>query len=196
MPPANISLLAEEKSVNLSWEARRRHRNIGFQIHYLNKNGTKSTFPQSFNSIVWVVCLQRIRRLVLFVYSCRWQPVEEVGEGELFPAVLPAPGPDPRQPIPPALHLQKQHFLGDWDPDKRNKYYKRSSASIPLSFHLSLLPPLGFPLLNIKLDPAESIFQLSPQPVKCFQRLALAESWVSRTKWSFTCVWHIVLSPW
>ncbi|CAG07439.1 unnamed protein product, partial [Tetraodon nigroviridis] len=38
LPPANISLSAEEKLVNLSWEARRRHRNIGFQIHYLNKN--------------------------------------------------------------------------------------------------------------------------------------------------------------
>lgn len=60
VPPANISLLAEEKSVNLSWEARRRHRNIGFQIRYLNKNGTKSAFSQSFNSIVGVISLHRI----------------------------------------------------------------------------------------------------------------------------------------
>lgn len=59
VPPANISLFAEERSVNLSWEARRRHRNIGFQIHYLNKNGTGSTSPQSY-FIVWVLSLQRM----------------------------------------------------------------------------------------------------------------------------------------
>lgn len=62
VPPANISLSAEEKSVNLSWEARRRHRNIGFQIHYLNKNGTKSAFSQSFNSIVWVISPSKNRQ--------------------------------------------------------------------------------------------------------------------------------------
>ncbi|KAM3872035.1 neural cell adhesion molecule L1.2 [Diretmus argenteus] len=38
-PPADISLSVGEKSVNLSWVAKDRHRNVGFRIHYLNKNG-------------------------------------------------------------------------------------------------------------------------------------------------------------
>lgn len=43
VPPANFSLSAEENSVNLSWVAKKRHRNVSFQIHYLNKNSiTKS----------------------------------------------------------------------------------------------------------------------------------------------------------
>lgn len=42
-PPANISLFVGEKSVNFSWVAKKRHRNVGFQIHYLNKNGIVST---------------------------------------------------------------------------------------------------------------------------------------------------------
>uniref|UniRef100_A0A3Q4AV75 Neural cell adhesion molecule L1 n=1 Tax=Mola mola TaxID=94237 RepID=A0A3Q4AV75_MOLML len=41
-PPANISLSVGEKSVNLSWVAKKRHRNVGFQIHYLNKNDGSS----------------------------------------------------------------------------------------------------------------------------------------------------------
>lgn len=114
-----------------------------------------------FPSIEWTV--------KLIPSSCRRWPVEEDGDGELFPAVLPTPGTNPGLPLPPALHLQEQHFLGDWNPDKRNKYSKRCSASIPLSFHLSLLPPLGLPLLNIKLDPAESAFQFS-----------VSKTWISR----------------
>lgn len=38
-PPANFSLSVGEQSVNLSWVSRERQRSVGFQIHYLNKNG-------------------------------------------------------------------------------------------------------------------------------------------------------------
>ncbi|XP_041654294.1 neural cell adhesion molecule L1.2 isoform X2 [Cheilinus undulatus] len=37
-PPANISLSVGETSVNLSWVAKKRHRNVSFQIRYLRKN--------------------------------------------------------------------------------------------------------------------------------------------------------------
>nr|XP_019944373.1 PREDICTED: neural cell adhesion molecule L1 [Paralichthys olivaceus] len=37
-PPSNISLSVGENSVNLSWVAKKRHRNVDFQIHYLRKN--------------------------------------------------------------------------------------------------------------------------------------------------------------
>ncbi|KAM6977291.1 neural cell adhesion molecule L1.2 [Aplochiton taeniatus] len=38
-PPANISLSVGEQSVNLSWVAKERHKSVGFQVHFLNKNG-------------------------------------------------------------------------------------------------------------------------------------------------------------
>ncbi|MED6256667.1 Neural cell adhesion molecule L1 [Ataeniobius toweri] len=38
-PPSDISLSVGENSVNVSWEAQKRHRNVGFYIHYLKKNG-------------------------------------------------------------------------------------------------------------------------------------------------------------
>jgi len=38
-PPSNFSLAVGETAVNLSWTTKERHRNIRFQIHYLNKNG-------------------------------------------------------------------------------------------------------------------------------------------------------------
>nr|XP_040048825.1 neural cell adhesion molecule L1.2 isoform X1 [Gasterosteus aculeatus aculeatus] len=37
-PPANIELSPGENFVNLSWVAKKRHRNVGFQIYYLKKN--------------------------------------------------------------------------------------------------------------------------------------------------------------
>ncbi|KAM4737433.1 neural cell adhesion molecule L1.2 isoform 2-T2 [Anableps anableps] len=39
VPPSDISLSVGENSVNISWEAQKRHRNVGFYIHYLRKNG-------------------------------------------------------------------------------------------------------------------------------------------------------------
>ncbi|XP_056154950.1 neural cell adhesion molecule L1.2 [Lampris incognitus] len=39
VPPANFSLSVGEKSVNFSWVTKERHRNVGFQIQYLKKNG-------------------------------------------------------------------------------------------------------------------------------------------------------------
>ncbi|XP_070825246.1 neural cell adhesion molecule L1.2 isoform X1 [Chaetodon trifascialis] len=41
-PPSNISLSVGENSVNLSWVAKKRHRNVSFQIHYLKKNDGSS----------------------------------------------------------------------------------------------------------------------------------------------------------
>lgn len=50
-PPANISVSAGETSVNLSWVAKKRHRNISFQIHYLRKNdGSKWKKTEMVNS--------------------------------------------------------------------------------------------------------------------------------------------------
>ncbi|XP_043982790.1 neural cell adhesion molecule L1-like isoform X4 [Gambusia affinis] len=39
VPPSDISLSVGETSVNVSWEAQKRHRNVGFYIHYFKKNG-------------------------------------------------------------------------------------------------------------------------------------------------------------
>lgn len=50
-PPTNISLSVEGNAVNLSWVAKKRHRNVGFQIHYLNKNdGSKWKKTEKVNS--------------------------------------------------------------------------------------------------------------------------------------------------
>ncbi|XP_035499848.2 neural cell adhesion molecule L1.2 isoform X3 [Scophthalmus maximus] len=50
-PPSNISLSVGENSVNLSWVAKKRHRNVNFQIHYLNKNdGSKWKKTEMVNS--------------------------------------------------------------------------------------------------------------------------------------------------
>ncbi|XP_020785236.1 neural cell adhesion molecule L1.2 isoform X3 [Boleophthalmus pectinirostris] len=37
-PPVNISVSVGESSANFSWVAKKRHRNVSFQIEYLNKN--------------------------------------------------------------------------------------------------------------------------------------------------------------
>lgn len=39
VPPANIDLAVGENAVNFSWVAKKRHRNVSFQIHYLRKSG-------------------------------------------------------------------------------------------------------------------------------------------------------------
>ncbi|XP_059189152.1 neural cell adhesion molecule L1.2 isoform X1 [Centropristis striata] len=50
-PPANINLTTGENSVNLSWVAKKRHRNVSFQIHYLRKNdGSKWKTTEKVNS--------------------------------------------------------------------------------------------------------------------------------------------------
>ncbi|XP_018521389.1 neural cell adhesion molecule L1.2 isoform X3 [Lates calcarifer] len=50
-PPANISLSVGENSVNLSWVTKKRHRNVSFQILYLNKNdGSKWKRTEKVNS--------------------------------------------------------------------------------------------------------------------------------------------------
>ncbi|XP_034552537.1 neural cell adhesion molecule L1.2 isoform X2 [Notolabrus celidotus] len=50
-PPANFSLSEGETSVNLSWVAKKRHRNVSFQIKYLKKNdGTSWKMSERVNS--------------------------------------------------------------------------------------------------------------------------------------------------
>nr|XP_046222078.1 neural cell adhesion molecule L1.2 isoform X4 [Oncorhynchus gorbuscha] len=50
-PPSNISLSVGEKSVNLSWVPGQRHRSVGFQVQYLNKNsGGKWKQSEKLNS--------------------------------------------------------------------------------------------------------------------------------------------------
>ncbi|XP_040009421.1 neural cell adhesion molecule L1.2 [Xiphias gladius] len=50
-PPANINLSVGENSVNLSWVAKKRHRNLSFQIHYLKKDdGSKWKKTERVNS--------------------------------------------------------------------------------------------------------------------------------------------------
>lgn len=49
-PPANIELSPGENFVNLSWVAKKRHRNVGFQIYYLKKNGIVHKYSQPFKT--------------------------------------------------------------------------------------------------------------------------------------------------
>uniref|UniRef100_A0A8K9V7Z8 L1 cell adhesion molecule, paralog a n=1 Tax=Oncorhynchus mykiss TaxID=8022 RepID=A0A8K9V7Z8_ONCMY len=50
-PPSNISLSVGEKCVNLSWVPGQRHRSVGFQVQYLNKNnGGKWKQSEKLNS--------------------------------------------------------------------------------------------------------------------------------------------------
>ncbi|XP_074537445.1 neural cell adhesion molecule L1.2 isoform X2 [Halichoeres trimaculatus] len=50
-PPDNFNLTEGETSVNLSWVAKKRHRNVSFQIKYLRKNdGTKWKMSEKLNS--------------------------------------------------------------------------------------------------------------------------------------------------
>ncbi|XP_035863773.1 neural cell adhesion molecule L1.2 isoform X2 [Sander lucioperca] len=51
VPPADIHLSVGENFVNLSWVAKKRHRNVCFQVHYLNKNdGSKLKKTEKVNS--------------------------------------------------------------------------------------------------------------------------------------------------
>nr|XP_023846320.1 neural cell adhesion molecule L1-like [Salvelinus alpinus] len=50
-PPSNISVSVGEKSVNLSWVPGQRHRSVGFQVQYLNKqDGGKWKQSEKLNS--------------------------------------------------------------------------------------------------------------------------------------------------
>ncbi|KAG7228371.1 hypothetical protein INR49_009235 [Caranx melampygus] len=51
VPPANINLSVGENAVNFSWVAKKRHRNVSFQIHYLKKSdGDKWKKSEKVNS--------------------------------------------------------------------------------------------------------------------------------------------------
>lgn len=72
--PTNISLSVGENSVNFSWVAKKRHRNVGFQIHYLNKNdGSKWKKTEKVNSSQSFYQLQGLtpgsHYLLRFIYN-------------------------------------------------------------------------------------------------------------------------------
>ncbi|TNN56957.1 Neural cell adhesion molecule L1 [Liparis tanakae] len=49
-PPAKFNVTVGENSVNLSWVAKKRHRNVSFQIYYLNTNGASEWEKTEVNS--------------------------------------------------------------------------------------------------------------------------------------------------
>ncbi|XP_034393183.1 neural cell adhesion molecule L1.2 isoform X2 [Cyclopterus lumpus] len=49
-PPAKFNFTVGENSVNLSWVAKKRHRNVSFQIYYLNTNGINKWKKKEVNS--------------------------------------------------------------------------------------------------------------------------------------------------
>ncbi|XP_068588755.1 neural cell adhesion molecule L1.2 isoform X1 [Cebidichthys violaceus] len=73
-PPDNINLSPGENFVNLSWVAKKRHKNVSFQIYYLNKNdGSKGKKTEKINSSQSFYQLQGLtpgsHYRLLFTYS-------------------------------------------------------------------------------------------------------------------------------
>ncbi|XP_058497930.1 neural cell adhesion molecule L1.2 isoform X1 [Solea solea] len=73
-PPTNFSLSVGENSVNLSWVAKKRHRNVNFQIHYLKKKvDSKWKKTEEVNSSQSFYQLQGLspgsHYRLLFIYS-------------------------------------------------------------------------------------------------------------------------------
>ncbi|XP_032376806.1 neural cell adhesion molecule L1.2 isoform X1 [Etheostoma spectabile] len=74
VPPADIHLSVGENFVNLSWVAKKRHRNVSFQVHYLNKNdGSKWKKTEKVNTSQSFYQLQGLtpgsHYRLLFTYS-------------------------------------------------------------------------------------------------------------------------------
>ncbi|KAI5612172.1 neural cell adhesion molecule L1.2 isoform X1 [Silurus asotus] len=81
-PPRNISLSVGETAVNLSWFTHERQRNIGFQIHYLRKNGhegwmksEKVNTSQSFYSLQGLQPGSQYRLRLVFSNGTFWETV-------------------------------------------------------------------------------------------------------------------------
>ncbi|KAM7404693.1 hypothetical protein PAMP_012017 [Pampus punctatissimus] len=79
-PPSNISLSVGENSVNISWVAKKRHRNVIFQIHYLNKNDgskwkkrEKVNSSQSFYQLQGLTPGSQYRLLLTYSNATFWQ---------------------------------------------------------------------------------------------------------------------------
>lgn len=84
-PPANITLTAGEKFLNLSWLTEKRQRNVGFYIHYLRKSGIAS--PASPASIQMLKTRQRdaeALRLSSPGDGSKWKRSEKVNSTQAF----------------------------------------------------------------------------------------------------------------
>lgn len=96
-PPTNISLSEGENSVNVSWVAKKRHRNVKFQIHYLRKNGGNKwkktenlNTSQSFYQLQGLTPGSQYRLLFIFNNKTFWETdIETKGTGvtEMEPSI-------------------------------------------------------------------------------------------------------------
>lgn len=96
------------------------------------------------------------------------------------------------QGLTPGSHY-RVHFTYSnntfWEKDIETEGTGTMSLHSSSSLSSPLLSPLGFPHLNIKPDPTESVLQFSPLPVwSAFKRLMWKDSLVGHMKWSITCV--------
>lgn len=105
----------------------------------------------------------------------RWTPLRLSTSSKAWPQALIIAYASPTATPPSGRLTSRQREQVLW------AFCRLHSSSVLSS---SLLSPLGFPLLNIKPDPTESVFQFSLLPVKGFQRLVWKKSLVSHTKWS------------
>ncbi|XP_022597250.1 neural cell adhesion molecule L1-like isoform X2 [Seriola dumerili] len=88
-PPANINLSVGENAVNLSWVVKKRHRNVSFQIHYINKNGgsdwkksEKVNSSQSFYQLQGLTPGSQYRLLFIYSNTTFWDTdIETEGTG-------------------------------------------------------------------------------------------------------------------
>ncbi|XP_072223539.1 neural cell adhesion molecule L1.2 isoform X1 [Leuresthes tenuis] len=79
-PPTNISLSVGENSVNVSWVVKKRHRNVDFQILYLNKKGVnkwkkseKVNSSQSFYQIQGLTPGSHYQLLFMYSNKSFWE---------------------------------------------------------------------------------------------------------------------------
>ncbi|XP_047439368.1 neural cell adhesion molecule L1.2 isoform X2 [Mugil cephalus] len=90
-PPTNFSLSVGGNSVNFSWVAKKRHRNVGFQIHYLNKNDggkwkktEKVNSTQSFYQLQGLTPGSHYRLRFIYSNTTFWETdIETEGAGVL-----------------------------------------------------------------------------------------------------------------
>lgn len=84
VPPDTISLSAGERSVNISWVAKKRHRNVGFQIHYFNKNGTVFLFVKTHAAFILKVHPMTHSLCRVFTDGSKWKKTEKVNSSQSF----------------------------------------------------------------------------------------------------------------
>lgn len=166
-PPTNITLSVGENSVNLSWVAKKRHRNVGFQIHYLNKNGKKSTL------IYAKLCKhswEQVHKQIPCCFSAdgsKWRKTERVNTSQSFYQL---------QGLTPGSHYHLRFTYSNstfWETDIETE--GTGTACVLPSFIFSSFifsaPSSGLPTSKYKSLIPQSVLQFSPLHVKCFQRL-------------------------